>query len=65
MTVRAAGPEEADRIARLLHDFNTEYSEPTPEVEVLAERCRELLAGGEIRVLVVGDPAPAFPDEGR
>ena len=55
--IRRAGPEDAAAIARLLHDFNSEYSEPTPEVEVLAERCRELLAGGEIRILVVGEPA--------
>ena len=52
LTVRAATPDDAGAIARLLHDFNTEYSEPTPPVEVLAERCRELLAAGEIRVLL-------------
>ena len=60
LTVRAATPDDGGEIARLLHDFNTEYSEPTPPVEVLAERCRELLAGGEIRVLLAGEPPTAW-----
>ena len=54
-TVRTAGPGEADHIARLLHDFNTEYDEPTPPVETLAERCRALLDSGDITVLLAGD----------
>jgi len=57
VTVVAAGPEDAERVARLLHDFNTEYSEPTPPVQTLADRGRALLASGDIRVLLVGDPA--------
>jgi GNAT superfamily N-acetyltransferase len=56
VTVRPAGPEDADHVARLLHDFNTEYSEPTPPVDALAERCRQLLAADEIHVLLTGDP---------
>jgi GNAT superfamily N-acetyltransferase len=57
VTVRPAGPADAERVARLLHDFNAEYSEPTPPVETLAERVGELLATGDIRVLLVGDPS--------
>jgi ribosomal protein S18 acetylase RimI-like enzyme len=56
VSVRPAGPDDADHVARLLHDFNTEYSEPTPPVETLAERARELLGSGDIRVLLVGEP---------
>ncbi len=33
--IRRADPEDAAAIARLLHDFNNEYSEPTPGVAAL------------------------------
>jgi ribosomal protein S18 acetylase RimI-like enzyme len=56
-TVRAADPGDADQVARLLHDFNTEYSEPTPPVETLAVRVGELLGSGDIHVLLAGEPA--------
>lgn len=56
VTVRPAGPDDAGHIARLLHDFNTEYSEPTPPVDELAARCHELLAANEIHVLMIGEP---------
>ena len=55
VSVRPARPEDAKVVARLLRDFNTEYAEPTPPVEILAERVGELLATGDIRVLLVGD----------
>ncbi len=45
----------AAAIARLLHDFNREYDEPTPEVEVLTATCRRLLEDDEITVLLAGD----------
>ena len=51
---RRAGPEDADAIGRLLHDFNTEYEDPTPGPERLARRTRELLAGGDTVVLLGG-----------
>ena len=50
--VRLAGPADADRIARLLHDFNTEFGEPTPGPRFLAERLRPLLESGEATVLL-------------
>lgn len=54
---RPAGREEAAAVARLLHDFNREYDEPTPPVAVLAPRVEELIAAGELTVLVAGrDP---------
>jgi ribosomal protein S18 acetylase RimI-like enzyme len=53
--VRRAGVEDAPEIARLLHDFNVEYSEPTPGVEELTETIARLLGEDEITVLLAGD----------
>jgi ribosomal protein S18 acetylase RimI-like enzyme len=53
--VRRAGVGDAPDIARLLHDFNVEYSEPTPAVEELAETIGRLLEEDEITVLLAGD----------
>jgi ribosomal protein S18 acetylase RimI-like enzyme len=53
--VRRAGVEDAADVAQLLHDFNLEYSEPTPPAEELAERICRLLEEGEITVLLAGE----------
>jgi ribosomal protein S18 acetylase RimI-like enzyme len=53
-TVRLADSGDAEAVGRLLHDFNTEYREPTPGPAALAERVRELLAGEDTAVLVGG-----------
>jgi ribosomal protein S18 acetylase RimI-like enzyme len=53
--IRRAGPEDAAVIARLLHDFNNEYGEPTPGVEALTGHCRQLLEDGEMTVLLAGN----------
>jgi ribosomal protein S18 acetylase RimI-like enzyme len=53
--VRQAAVEDAPAIARLLHDFNTEYGEPTPEIETLTATCRRLFGDDEITVLLAGD----------
>jgi ribosomal protein S18 acetylase RimI-like enzyme len=42
-------------VARLLHDFNTEYSEPVPEVGLLAERIAEFIERDHAVFLLVGD----------
>src|SRR5918996_3018317 len=52
--VRRAELADAEIIGRLLHDFNREFDEPTPEPGPLADRMRELLAGGETKVLLGG-----------
>jgi GNAT superfamily N-acetyltransferase len=54
--IRRAGAGDAANVARLLHDFNSEYEEPTPGVPALAERVGELLGDGAITVLLAGDP---------
>lgn len=53
-TVRRADVADAQAVGRLLHDFNTEFDEPTPGPRALAERVRELLVEGEITILVGG-----------
>ena len=52
--VRRAGADDADAIGGLLHDFNREFDEPTPGPTALADRVRELIAAGEITVLLAG-----------
>jgi ribosomal protein S18 acetylase RimI-like enzyme len=54
LTVRRADPADAEAIGQLLHDFNSEFDEPTPSPPELAERVRQLLAEGQIVVLVAG-----------
>jgi ribosomal protein S18 acetylase RimI-like enzyme len=52
--VRRATADDAGDIGRLLHDFNTEYDDPTPGPERLAERMTTLMAGGDTVVLLGG-----------
>ncbi len=54
--IRRARVEDAGDVARLLHDFNTEFSEPTPPLADLRARVRELLASEEIVALLAGKP---------
>jgi ribosomal protein S18 acetylase RimI-like enzyme len=53
--VRQATAEDAATIALLLHDFNLEFSEPSPGVEFLTDKVRRLLEAGEIVVLLSGN----------
>jgi ribosomal protein S18 acetylase RimI-like enzyme len=53
--VRRAGVEDAPGVARLLHDFNREFSEPTPPVEELTGTIARLLDEDEIAVLLAGE----------
>jgi ribosomal protein S18 acetylase RimI-like enzyme len=53
--VRRATVADAGEVARLLHEFNTEYGDPTPGVEALTERVRHLLEQGEMTVLLGGE----------
>jgi ribosomal protein S18 acetylase RimI-like enzyme len=52
--VRRATAEDAPAIGRMLHDFNSEFDEPTPGPEALAERVRELQARRNFVVLLAG-----------
>ena len=56
---RLATACDADEVAQLLHDFNTEFGSPSPGVEVLAARLRVLLATDETVAILAGTPAVA------
>jgi ribosomal protein S18 acetylase RimI-like enzyme len=53
LTVRQATPADAEAVGRLLDAFNREFGAPTPGAAEMAERVRELLAAGEMTVLLV------------
>jgi ribosomal protein S18 acetylase RimI-like enzyme len=52
--IRRAGADDAEAVGRLLHDFNSEFDEPTPGPDALAARVRQLLAGGDTAILLAG-----------
>ena len=56
-TTRLATPDDAEEVARLLHDFNREFDTASPGVEVLASRLRRLLARDETIAILAGSPA--------
>ena len=57
-TVRTGSPDDAfAAAARLLHDFNLEYGEPAPAPAELAARLAELVAAGQVAVLVAREPS--------
>ncbi|MEO6571189.1 MAG: GNAT family N-acetyltransferase [Ilumatobacteraceae bacterium] len=56
---RIATAADAAEIARLLHDFNTEFVTPTPGPAVLQDRLGRLLDGASVFAIVAGEPAVA------
>jgi GNAT superfamily N-acetyltransferase len=56
-STRLATPDDAEIVGRMLHDFNVEFDTPTPGVEFLVGRCRELIASAEA-VIVLGEDPP-------
>jgi ribosomal protein S18 acetylase RimI-like enzyme len=52
--VRRAEIADSEAVGRLMHDFNAEFDEPTPGPARIAERIRELLAGGDTAILLTG-----------
>jgi GNAT superfamily N-acetyltransferase len=53
--VREATVEDAALIARLLHDFNTEFEAETPGVAELTRHATRMLSEGEMTVLLGGE----------
>ena len=56
---RLATAGDAEEVARLLHDFNTEFDTPSPGVDVLSTRLRVLLADDATFAIVAGTPPVA------
>jgi GNAT superfamily N-acetyltransferase len=52
--VRIAQLADAESVGQLLHDFNREYDEPTPDPDPLAERIRYLIDEGHATILLGG-----------
>lgn len=52
--VRIASIADAGVVGQLLHDFNSEFDEPTPGPRALADRIRQLLEGGDTTVVLAG-----------
>ena len=52
--VRIASIADAGVVGQLLHDFNSEFDEPTPGPRALADRIRLLLEGGDTTVVLAG-----------
>ena len=52
----SARPDDLLAAARLLHDFNLEYDEPSPPPDELADRLAELIAGDHVTVLLARAP---------
>jgi ribosomal protein S18 acetylase RimI-like enzyme len=58
--IRRATPGDAGAVARLLHDFQEEFDEPSPGVEALTGRYEELIRNRDMTVLVTGEGPDGF-----
>ena len=57
MQTRLAGTEDAGALARMLHDFNTEFGEPTPGTATLESRVIRFIESGE-KIYLLGGSGP-------
>ncbi len=60
--IRVGTPTDARVFGRLLHAFNTEYGEPEPDADTIAERAAPLIASGELTVLFAGEGPDGFAE---
>jgi ribosomal protein S18 acetylase RimI-like enzyme len=58
--IRRATPGDAAAVARLLHDFQAEFDEPSPGTEALEERYADLIRNRDMTVLLAGDGPDGF-----
>jgi ribosomal protein S18 acetylase RimI-like enzyme len=61
-SIRLASAADAPAFGRLLHAFNAEFGEPTPDAVVIAERAAPLIESGEVVVLFAGDGPDGFAE---
>ena len=54
---RRARADDAETVARLLHDFNTEFETPSPGTAILSRRLRSLLGEPSTIAYLAGEPA--------
>ena len=60
--IRFASAGDAPVFGRLLHRFNAEFGEATPEAKVIAERAAPLIESGEVTVLFAGEGPDGFAE---
>jgi ribosomal protein S18 acetylase RimI-like enzyme len=60
--IRLATAADAGAFGRLLHAFNAEFDDPTPEADEIAERAAPLIESGEVTVLFAGDGPDGFAE---
>lgn len=58
--VRVGGPDDAELLGRMLHEFSVEFGSPDPPAELAAELAGPQLASGEIAALFAGDEPAGF-----
>ena len=59
-TARLATTDDAPLLARMLHDFNSEFEDHTPGVDVLEPRVRAYIEGGVKTYLLGGEGPDGF-----
>jgi GNAT superfamily N-acetyltransferase len=58
--IRVGGPDDAELLGAMLHEFNAAYGETEPSAEAVAELARPQLESGEVAVLFCGDGPDGF-----
>lgn len=54
-STRLATPDDAETVARMLHEFNVEFDASTPGVVFLTDRLNSLLESGDVTVVLAGE----------